>query len=481
MIKQLLKFLSFAIFLALVGCTNSESGRKGEFTIAILHTNDVHGEIANYPKLASYKKELEKKYNKVLLVSAGDIFSGNAFIDFYEDKGYPMVDLMNKVGYDVAELGNHEFDYGQEIFAKRIHQADFPFICANIKTLNDSLPTFEPYKIFNIKGIKLLFLGLIQTGGKDNLPSTHPDNVAGYKFIKADDVLDQYASLKDSADAFIGLTHLGYKWDKSIAEKTNMFDVIIGGHSHTFIDSAEFVNNILITQTGDDLRYVGKTLLTFTDGILTKREYEVIKLDTLSNEDQQLAQLVKNYLSNGTLSKVLGKAASDIKGKQELGCLFNDAQVYTQGIDFAFQNGGGIRTSKIPAGDITSAVVYDLDPFGNNLVEFNLTVPEIQSLIRNSYQYSGEIDLYMGGGSYVINLDKDGKVKDIEIIRSNGQAVNPDSTYQVGLSSYIASKYKFDHADTGRSLNVTTADNLIKFIQQKGVIDYSGCMSAEVR
>lgn len=472
--------LVVSLVLTIHSCTNPKAGREGEFTIAILHTNDVHGEISNYAKLSALKKDLAADYNKVLLVSAGDIFSGNAYVDFYEDRGYPMIDIMNKVGYDLAVLGNHEFDYGQEVFSKRINQAEFPFICANIKTIDKDLPHFDPYQIINVQGVNLLFLGLIQTGGKRNIPSTHSDNVVGFEFTKADKVLEQYAGLKDSVDAFIGLTHLGYWWDKKIAENTDMFDIIIGGHSHTFIDSAEYVNNTLITQTGDDLRYVGKTVLTFTNGVLTNREYEVIKLDTLTNEEAELAGLIDNYYENETLSKVIGTAINDISGKQELGCLFNDAQVHVQHLDFAFQNGGGIRTSKIPAGDITPATVYDLDPFGNDLVQFNLTVLEIKSLIGNSYEYSHTLDLYMGGGSYTIDLDNEGKIEEIEITQASGEKVCADSTYSVGLSSYIASRYKFDHADTGRSLMVTTSDNLIQYIQEEGEIDYTGCESAMV-
>jgi 5'-nucleotidase/UDP-sugar diphosphatase len=119
-----MKKCSFSIFilflLVLTACQ-----KENNFTVAILHTNDVHGKIDNFGKLTYLKDSLLNHYDTVLLVSAGDIFSGNPYVDYHEQRGYPMIELMNQSGYDLAVLGNHEFDYGQDVLAERIEQAAF--------------------------------------------------------------------------------------------------------------------------------------------------------------------------------------------------------------------------------------------------------------------------------------------------------------------------------------------------------------------
>ena len=120
--------------LIFLGCSESET------RIVIFHTNDTHSILINFPELAYLVDKERETTTHVLLVSAGDIFSGNAMVDYYDPPGFPKVDIMNRIGYDVNTIGNHDFDYGMEILQDRIEQADFPFILANIYTGNTSFP-----------------------------------------------------------------------------------------------------------------------------------------------------------------------------------------------------------------------------------------------------------------------------------------------------------------------------------------------------
>jgi 5'-nucleotidase / UDP-sugar diphosphatase len=465
----------FAAWVFFFSCAENQNTGRTDLTVAILHTNDVHGKITNYPKLAAYKQELQKQYDHVLLVSAGDMFSGNPYVDFHNEKGYPMIDLMNQVGYSVSVVGNHEFDYGQQVLAQRVAQANFPLIAANIETIADGLTVFQPYHTIQLDGIELLFIGFLQLGYA-GIPSTHPDKVEGFKFTNALDMYTKFLHLKDSANAFIALSHLGYETDRKLAEKTHAFDVIIGGHTHTTIKKPEYVNKTLIAQAGDDLEYVGQVELTFEQGRLTQRNYKLVNLDSLETEDKEIKAAVEGYYQNSTLNKTIGRAETEIIGKHELGCLFTDAQVATQNLDFCFQNGGGIRMDHIEQGDITPAMVFELDPFGNELVLINMTGSEVEAFLIGSFNVSKRIDLYPGGCLYTLHLNASKEADDVTIEPFSGKNFHADSTYKVGLNSYIVSSYTFDHADPGRSLNVTTAENIIEFIQKEGEVNYDGCI-----
>ena len=470
---KLTKTLLLALLaLGLFSCSPEEADQDGSTDIVILHTNDVHASLEYFPRLAAYKKQIEQQYDHVLLVSAGDIFSGNPVVDFYKEKGYPMVDLMNRVGYRISAVGNHEFDYGQEIFNKRMEQADFPFICANMDTHNAVLHQPQPYAVLEEGGYKLFFLGLIELGNS-GVPSTHPEKVKGIAFSDPLESAGKFTDRKGNYDAFIGLTHLGYETDKKLAHTYPQFDAILGGHSHTLVDAPRLINNVLLSQAGDDMQFVGKVTLTFRDGELTDRTSDMVSLEEYDSSDQALDSLVKDYQNNEDLNQVIGEAASSLRGKDELGSLFTDAQREMHNLDFAFQNNGGIRITEIPQGPIRVKTIYELDPFGNELIEYAMTPDEIKSLIKNASDH-GHVDLQISGGEYTLRINQDNEVQEIVLRDNQGNELKPGATYKVGLNSYIASSYHFDHSDEGKSLYVTTAQNLIDYVEQEGTIDYAG-------
>ncbi|MBN1118405.1 MAG: bifunctional metallophosphatase/5'-nucleotidase [Bacteroidales bacterium] len=465
-------FLVFSIIVS--SCTTKQTTR-----IAILYTNDVHGEIQNFARLAELKSNLMEKYDTLFLVSAGDIFSGNPFVDFYAEKGYPMIDLMNAVGYDLSNIGNHEFDYGQEVLAKRIEDSKFPYICANLIVKNSPVKQPEPYLTMNYKDIRLLFLGLIQTNSS-GIPSTHPDKVRNIDFIPYLDSFQKYYNLKNDCEAFIGLTHLGIEKDHKLAKMYPQLDVIIGGHSHTLIDSTLFVNDVLIAQAGDDMEYAGIVELTFNGKQLSDRSSRIVKLDTIESTSAAILDKIDSYLNNPFFTDTLAYTNNLLDSKAKLGCLYNKAQVQEHYLDFSFQNHGGLRIDVLPKGPITRQNIYELDPFGNELVIYKMKVPEIKSLIKGSYEDEGGIDLEMGGGSYTIETDKDNTVKNINLFDNTGKSLDTNTTYLVGLNSYISSAYNFECADTGLNTKTITAENIIHYLVKVKVFSLSDCGEAKL-
>lgn len=137
--KIIRTILFLQIILLFFGCSTSNPKQEASQNLTIFFMNDVHGQIDNFAKV-KHIVDLECQKTNVILASSGDVFSGNPVVDNYTEKGYPIIDIMNKTGFDVAVIGNHEFDYGIETLKNRIGQSNFEWICANLDSGNSVLP-----------------------------------------------------------------------------------------------------------------------------------------------------------------------------------------------------------------------------------------------------------------------------------------------------------------------------------------------------
>lgn len=130
-------------------------------------------------------------------------------------------------------------------------------------------------------------------------------------------------------------------------------------------------------------------------------------------------------------------------------------------------------------GPITIKDIYKLDPFGNEVIVYKLTADEIKSLIINAYiDADNSIDLQVSGMTYLIKRDENGNIKDVELTIPGGKKKRKHKTFNTAINSYIASSYRFDHTDPGKSLYITTAQVLIDFITKKKEVDYKGIQRA---
>ena len=470
--------LSFLLSAGVI--TNAFSGNDTT-RVVILSVNDLHAKIDNFPRFKAMVDSIRQAEKYVILLSAGDIFTGNPVVDQFPEKGQPMIELMNRTGFSASAVGNHEFDYGQEVLARRMNEAQFPFLSANILPDSSSPVSFKPYVIITLEnGIRIGILSLIQIN-EAGFPDTHPSRLEGLTFPDGLKVAQSYASLRDSCDVFIALTHLGYETDIELAGILPSLDLILGGHSHTLVRTPAIFNDVLIMQAGSGLRYLTKTTLSICGNILINRQAETLSITAFSKSDEEMEQLILKYNDNKELNEVIGTALNDIRGKDELGSMMTDAMAAIAPVEIAFQNNGGIRVDNFPGGDITIKDVYQLDPFGNEIILFYLTPAEIRSLILNAYNRELEIDLQTSGIIYTVLTDAAGKGLDVEILLSDGSVPDEGKAYATGISSYIASSYQFDHKDEGTSLYTITAQSLINFIRNKKALDYKGVKRAFVK
>ena len=353
--------LIFCIFF-LWNCNENNETRQvlnGDVKeLTIFYVNDQHGQLDNFAKIKHIVDE-EKRESNVILACSGDAFSGNPVVDNHPQKGYPMIDVMNSTGFDVAVLGNHEFDYGEEILEERIRQSEFQWICANIDVSKTELPEIASYTTLSVEDIGITFLGLVETNGKRNstIPLTHPWKVKNLTFQRPETVVSNFSTLKEQegSDLLIALTHLGHSGnegslgDFQLASQFPYFDLIIGGHSHYRIDTV--VNNVPIFQAGSYLEFMGKIELEVMDGTIQSYQYQLIDLNDYVALDVALMAKIDEYNDLPELKEIIG-FSQQYHNRSQVGCFFTDALLETMNVDVTFQNTGGIR-SDLDEGDIT--------------------------------------------------------------------------------------------------------------------------------
>lgn len=280
-------------FFGLGGLSLSSFNSKNTKHLTVLHTNDVHSYIDPFPpthpknpnmggvaRRAALIESIRKENSNVLLLDAGDIFQGTPYFNYYG--GELEFKLMSMMKYDLATLGNHDFDNGIEGLHKQLPNAEFEFVSANYDFKNTVMNGHvNPYKIFHKAGIKVGVFGLgIRLEGlvdKKSYKETIYNDPVG---ISQD--MSRILKHEQKCDLVICLSHIGYKYkedtdkicDVKLASLTKDIDLIIGGHTHTFLDKPSVIKNldsqdVLVNQVGCYGINLGRIDFYFEDDIST--------------------------------------------------------------------------------------------------------------------------------------------------------------------------------------------------------------------
>ncbi|MDR1227193.1 MAG: bifunctional metallophosphatase/5'-nucleotidase [Prevotellaceae bacterium] len=444
----------------------STSCRPQETEVVILSLNDLHAKIDNLDKVATYVAEQRAQHPNVLLLSAGDLFSGNPAVDYYHDKGYPIIDVMNDIRFDVSTIGNHEFDYGQTTLAQRIAQAKFPFVCANISTDSSPLTPFKPYVFFTKSGEKICVVGLIQEH-----PETHVDKIKKLHFTNPIDELEKYLSLRAQSDVLVALTHMGVQEDSLLAVRYKELDLIVGGHSHTQLDTGMLVNGVLVTQAAKYVQHIGRTTLTIRNGKVVAKRNRLVDVSQLTQKDTLISKKIKEYNSNPELSKVVATLKNAINNAIDIGNFFCDAVRAEINVDIAFQNRFGVRIDTLYSGAVTVSDLYRADPFGNEVIRFEMTGAEVAKFITDNYNTFQRLDLCASGISYKIFV-REHQVESVSVIMANGQPLDGKKKYSVAMNSYMATAYRLPVKDKGVGVGKSTVEATIDYLSKHKAIAY---------
>lgn len=470
-LKLVLALLAIGLLYSCSTGKKAITGKQGDKQAIIFAVNDMHAAIDNFPKLAYIVDSLQAIYPHMLLVAAGDNQTGNPVNDQYPEKGLPMIELMNATGFDLNAVGNHEFDSRPKGFSNLTHKADFGFICANMSSDNSHNIRVNPYKIITLpNGLKLAFLGLLHIN-QNGIPDSHPDNVKGFTFRSPFETAPEYLYLKDQSDIFIALTHLGFENDVKLAETMPAgLDLIIGGHSHTKVDKEQIHNGVLITQAENKLKYGTLIRLTVKSDGTVQRSMELINIRNSKNEKHSIRVIVDKYNDNPVLKEVISTATDDFSSYEELGYFMADAQRDAAKADIALVNPGGVRIDRLAKGPISIMNVYQLDPFGNELVVTKLTGNEIHSLMLAAYPIDDKLPIYPSGIRTKLTLDANGDLADVVLLAENGTPFDMNKTYTVAMNNYMTLVYKYKHSDPGQSLFTATADATITYLRKNQIV-----------
>lgn len=464
------KFLSI-VTLVLVSICGVAHGE----TVRILSTNDMHSAIEKMPQVAAIVDSLRAIDPFLLVLSAGDNRTGNPYNDMYNPVSYPMISLMNIIGFDASGLGNHEYDSKVEGLAQVISLSNFPYLAANISCPAESGIRVRPYQVFDVKGIKVGVLGITQVG-IGNIPDTHPDNVKGLTFQLPEEVIPQYKWLTQECDVNVLLTHVGYEVDLELAKQFPYYDLIVSSHTHTQLEGGEVHDGVLITQNGYQLPRVTLTTLEVEGGKVVSKKAENINLSTFKRRSEAAKVLLNHFKSSPEFERVVGHSQSDIHGYDALGVMMCDAWAEECNCNIALENYGGVRYDFFPAGPITVKDILNLDPFLNSPVVMTLNGKELKDMLIACYKADRNRFPITSGCTAVVTYTDSTKsaIKKLELFDTNGKKLDMKKKYRVVTNNYVASIADSPREDQGERSPLTTSDVIIQWLEKKGTVDYQG-------
>ena len=489
----------------------------------ILHSNDVHGmktfdvhgtdkngnptvtkktagSLEQYAYIAALKAEYEAKGAKVIVADAGDYSQGSPYVSF--TKGANGVAMMNAAGYNVATLGNHEFDYGYDQLVKNLKAANYTTVCCNILD-EDGNKLFDGSTVITIGDLKVGFIGV-------NTPETqtkaNPALIKGLKWLAGDDMIkavnDEAAALKDKADVVVVLSHLGVDSESAPNRSTDLWagvkgvDFIIDGHSHSVMTAGD--KGEPIQSTGTAMANIG--VITIDNASKKIVDNSLVKYTEFAKPDETVLAKAKALMEpvDKELNVVFAKSEVDLNGTKgddkgaignrngetNLGDLITDAMLWKALRDInlnvdsrnvvAITNGGGIRAS-INKGDVTKKDINTVLPFGNTLSVVYVTGDKLLEAIEAStycsptpvggfpqvagmtfaisadVKYDANKDTYPGSTYYGPNT-----IKRVDILEVNGLPFDPDATYAIVTNNFSAAGGDTYYTFAASEINIDT-------------------------
>ncbi len=459
------KLLSFALMVTMAFSmpvtTQAEVvSSVGKNDIVILYDNDVHCNVDSYEDMAALKKEMQEQSNYVSVVSCGDYLQGDVIGAI--SKGKAIVQIMNKVGYDVVAIGNHEFDYGVPRLKSLVKSMNAKVVASNFVKKSTAKPVFRSYTIKTYGKKKVAFVGV-------TTPESFTKSTPAYfQNSKGEFIYDFYGdstgkllaervqkvvntARKNGADYVVALTHMGTEgvttqWDvQHLIKNTYGIDVVLDGHSHSTVPSMKVKNKngkkITVSSTGTKFSNIGQLVIRKNGSITTElipidEEHQYEDAETKVYIDQVKAKYDKR------LNQVIGKTEVDLttlgangerairNAETNMGDFCTDAVRSAMDADVAIINGGGIRAD-IAAGDITYKDLVSVFPWNNELCVIEATGQQIKDALElgaKNYPEENGGFMQVSGMKYVIDASVPFSVVTDE---QTGMSEKVDGTYRV--------------------------------------------------
>ncbi|WP_119256678.1 5'-nucleotidase C-terminal domain-containing protein [Shinella zoogloeoides] len=500
----------------------SSGAAFADYELNILHINDLHSRIEAINKFdstcsaeeegkgecfggvarlkAAIDAERQKLSGKnVLLLNAGDNFQGSLFYTTY--KGAAEAEFLNLMKFDAMTVGNHEFDDSEDGLATFLDKVQFPVVTANVAAGASSKigDRIKPFIVLDKGGQKIGIVGAV-ANDTEELSSPGPNVLIG------NDVADITAAVaelkKEGVDKIVALTHVGYPRDLAAIAKIPDVDVVVGGHSHSFLsstsDKAEgpyptMVDNpggykVPVVQAGAYSKYLGNLKVVFDDaGLVKEATGAPITIDSSIKPDEAVLARIKELSGpiDELKNKIVAETAEPVDGSREtcraaecaMGNLVADAildRTKNQGMTVAITNGGGLRSS-IDAGPVSMGEVLSVLPFQNTVATFQLKGADLVAALENGLSQieegAGRFP-QVSGLKYAFDKSKPAGSRVVSVEVKEGDAfapLDPGKTYGVASNNYlraggdgyaIFAKAAVTPYDFGPNLELVVADYL---------------------
>lgn len=451
--KRLYRLCILAVILVTAACAPRER------TIVLLSTNDMHARIQEFARLATAVEACRDTTELVLLVDAGDRWSGNAFVDRAPVRGWPIIELMNRLGYDAATLGNHDFDFRMPHLMRMIDSMDFEVVCANVVSDTTAFAQIPPYVIVEADGLRIGFVGVVTNYENGGYPAGQMVNFEGVHFPDPQQKAVEYAELlRPQCDVLVLLSHMGDDRDVELLGKTTLYDLVVGGHTHEQIN--KHVNGTLLTQTGKNLRNIGVTEIRMRGKKRQSVDYRLIPLSEYT-PDPSYQRQVDTYYADPALNAAIGELAAAAT-KSGLANWMADAVKDEADAEIGIFHIGNVRLEGMPAGSVSESQVFDLEPFGAYIAEMEMTPADMRRMIVSKYndpvntKEAHRIDL-ISTTPYTIVTDASDNAVDVIF-----PELKEGRRYSIAVSDYVFLNYNDLNYTNGRITDDLVTDILIE-------------------
>ena len=472
--------------------------------LTILHSNDLHGDflaekideklVGGIAYLSGYINKIRDEEKNVIYCIAGDMFRGSVIDSEY--KGMSTIEIMNALAPDVVSIGNHEVDYGiaHLLFIEKC--AKFPIVNANMYIKTNGTRLFNPYKIIEIDGMKILFIGIVT---EEILASAKSEGLIG-SLIDTEDAAKEVGKICNAhngidIDLTVLLTHIGIEEDKKLAELLDHewgVDVIIGGHSHTLLEEPIVVNGIPIVQAAMGTDGIGRFDINIDTDLnsIDSYSWNYIPInESTCQKDQELEDMIHNYKSKIDLKygKIITKFKHQLthpKRNQQttLGSLAADILKETLGLDVMLYGSGSIRTEKLGP-IVTLGYLKECFPYQDKVHMVKLKYDQLMRVLRHLCRDDAWLDLtefyQLSKGIFCV-YDK--KLKDFTKYEFCGETISGDKLLTVGIQNFHFNNFdEFfgiplkEVLENGESKVVSTNDfdNIYEYLATNNIIDAS--------
>jgi 2',3'-cyclic-nucleotide 2'-phosphodiesterase (5'-nucleotidase family) len=457
-------------------------------TLTILHFNDTHsclaplaprdqnleGMIGGISRAATFIGMTKMSDPNVITLHAGDFSIGDFFYNVFY--GVPELQIYSSLGVDALTLGNHEFDLGSKTLLNVLQAAfpsggEFPILSSNLILPDESVQKLSEYVTpFTVKEIGNLKVGIFGlTTPETNLlsspaPAILDDNITG----KALDMVETLQTL--NCDVIIMLSHLGYEYDKLIAQNIKGINVIVGGHDHLVLQYPDKVSNpggskTWIVQAGAHFQYIGKMQLVIKQGKVSLLNYSLVPMNTLIPEEPTIKAIVEGLIQKieeiygpvytqqiGTAPAYMEEEATDLTkpGNHDtpLGNFITDGFRWKTGTDIAIEPGGSIamplQQGPVVGADLFRAVGYGFNEdnyLGFRIAKFNITGEALLDALKyilSNYISNDEFFIQVSGMDYKYKIAGPSVIVSADVgVGSNKGKIDPSATYSVSTNEFV--------------------------------------------